>query len=256
MKQLTIVIPNRNRIDPSSNFTRLQIESFNSQTCKDFDITIVDGGSKNIKDIEVYCDKNNITLLKHDLTDKWNKPLLNNVGIRNVKTPYIMTTDADIFFAEEFVENLVKLLAPNNFVESRTQYACGGVMAKIYKKEIDPIRNTEHRKLGRTKKRTTCGGLQCSHIDLWTKVRGYDERYLGWGSEDMDLMCRMGISGARIVWMGEAIAGNVLVFHQPHNKEDAKRDLDDQRRNLGMLGSIREYVANKNGWGGIKDSDV
>ena len=231
----------------------MQLKSLKEQTCKAFDVIIIDGKSNNRNDIEKYCHDNAFTFLKYDLVDKWNKSILNNIGIRNAKTPYIMTTDADIFFADKFTETLIKLLDPKRFIESRAQYINGGAITKVYNREIDPIHDEKWRCLGRTKKRTTCGGLQCAHIDLWNKIRGYDERYVGWGSEDMDLMSRMKMAGAKIVWMGEGgIGGNIMVFHQPHLKKDIKMDLRDQLRNQKMLNGIQEYVANKDGWGGKK----
>ena len=56
------------------------------------------------------------------LGEKFERARLNNVGVRNANTPYIMTTDVDMFFAPKFVETMIANLNPKRFIESRTLY--------------------------------------------------------------------------------------------------------------------------------------
>jgi hypothetical protein len=163
-----------------------------------------------------------------------------------------MCSDADMMYAPKFVETLLGLTEQDVMVESRTMYLKDGIMSMIYSGEIDPEVNLAACKVGRIKKRTTAGGCQCMHIDAWNKIRGYDEAYIGWGSEDYDLLTRAGMSGLKIKWMGESV-DSIMLFHQPHFKTAAlvDRELNEQYKNKQLLNNIKSYAANPNGWGGI-----
>jgi predicted glycosyltransferase involved in capsule biosynthesis len=256
VKQLTIVASNRDRFDINTNSTKWFIKSLEHQTCKDFELLIADGGSKNLDDIKSYCDQSKIDMrvVEFQLGEKFERARLNNVGVRNAKTPYILTTDVDLFFAPKFVEILLDNCKPNLFIESRTMYWKPPLVQKIYKGILNPFEDLEACKIGRIKKRTTAGGCQCASIDQWTKVRGFDERYVGWGSEDYDLLTRMNHSGAKVMWLGER-RENIMVFHQPHSK-NVKEELKEQENNKRLLNKINGYKVNPNGWGGIKDENV
>jgi len=254
MPLLTIAASNRDRFDIKSDSTKWFIKSLQHQTCKDFELMIADGGSCNIEQVEQFAKglsgfKMRVT--RHQLGEKFERARLNNVGIRNATTPYIMTTDVDMFFASDFVEKMVSFLNPVLFIESRTMYWKPPIAQKVYSGKLDPFNDLDSCKVGRIKKRTTAGGCQCAHIDQWSKVRGFDERYIGWGSEDYDLLTRMQKSGAKVLWLGESNA-RVMVFHQPHAK-NVVEELKEQVINQRLLRNIGSYSVNPNGWGGISD---
>jgi len=257
-KTLTIVASNRDRLDFGTPSGKLFLDSLEAQTNQDFEVIIADGGSKNYDELEKFmaervCEPH-IRIVKEQLGEKFERARLNNVGVRNATTPYIMTTDVDMCFGAEFVDNLLSRVAPNKFVESRTRYWRGKLVNRIYSGELNPFTDLDSCQNGRIKKRTTAGGCQCAHIDQWTKVRGFDEDFIGWGSEDFDLLTRMMNSGAKVDWMGEA-PDIVRLFHQPHAKPNIKEDLECQKKNQKLLKRVkmgqRPFTANPNGWGGI-----
>ena len=258
MKKLTIVASNRDRLDLDSYITKYFIKSLENQSEKDFEVLIADGGSKNYEELKEYFASREceplIRIVQEPLGEKFERAKLNNVGVRNANTPYIMTTDVDMFFAKDFVKVLLNHVAPNVFIESRTMYWKPNMTKQIYKGRVDPFNNIEECKIGRIKKRTTAGGCQCAHIDQWEKVRGFDEDFVGWGSEDYDLYTRMQRSKAKVKWLGET-RESINLFHQHHEKLDIKGDLESQEVNKRLLtkamGGRRPFQANPNGWGGI-----
>jgi len=157
-----------------------------------------------------------------------------------------------MFFAPNFVEKLICETRNNMLVEARTLYWKPPMADQIYAGDVNPLINLDNARIGRIKKRTSAGGCQCAHIDTWTKVKGFDENYKQWGSEDQDLLIRMQNSGAKIKWICEE-RENILVFHQPHAKPNIKLDLEWQEKNkkiLAKLKSDKYFLANHNGWGG------
>jgi len=254
--KITLIIPNRDRMSSVENsLTQYQMKSLANQTCKNFKFTVIDGGSKNIDELKQYFSSlkfPNIDLLEHNLVGKFHKSLLNNIAIRKATTPYIMTSDADIFFAPKFFETLIPLLSEEKFIESRTMYWYPSMMQEMYAGRKNPFDDIETCKLGRIKKRTTPGGCQCAHKNLWEKVRGYDERYIGWGSEDVDLWRRMCMANnCKAIWLGESIE-SIMLFHQHHDKIDHAEEMKDQYKNLNYYYNIKSYDANPDGWGGMK----
>jgi len=253
--KLSIATSNRNRFNPLSNSTKWFIKSLENQTCKDFELVIADGGSDNIQDLEDFAKNYNnfpIKIVRFPIGEKFERSRLNNVAIKNSSSDYIMTTDVDMFFATEFVETLLSKCSENHFIESRTMYWKQPLADQIYNGKLNPFIDLNSCKIGRIKKRTTAGGCQCAHRKLWNKVRGFDERYLGWGSEDCDLLNRMGISGAKIKWLGEE-TNSIMLFHQPHGKPNLAGDLKDQSKNKNILNSVKSYIANPDGWGGSNE---
>lgn len=252
MKKLTIVASNRNRLNLKENSTKFFIKSLQNQTCQDFEVLIADGGSNNFNELKNYFNSlNNFNIIQEIIGEKFERAKLNNVGIRNSKTEYVMTTDVDMFFAPHFVYKLLNNVGKNIFIECRTMYWKDKFVNKIYSGEIDPFSNIEKCYTGRLKQRTTAGGCQCCHIDLWNKVRGFDEDFIGWGSEDFDLLNRMIRAEANVFWLGED--NDIILFHQPHKKENIVEDLKDQDKNKVLLRAnmnyIRPFIANPKEWG-------
>jgi hypothetical protein len=252
-KMLTIAASNRDRFDLETNSTKWFIKSLANQTCQDFELIIADGGSKNVEDIKQFAATNlhlfSIKVVCHQLGEKFERSRLNNVGVRNATTPYIMTTDVDMFFAKDFVATLVDNLKPHVFVESRTMYWKPPIANQIYSGALDPINNLEDCKHGRIKKRTSAGGCQCTSIENWHKLRGFNEAMVGWGSEDVELLKRAKHMGLRILWMGES-RERIMVFHQPHAKIDINEDLKCQNVNKRIYASSDQKFVNSLSWGG------
>lgn len=250
--KLSIATSNRNRFYPSSNASKWFIKSLEQQTFKDFELVIADGGSDNIEELESFANNYKIfpiKIIRFKIGEKFERSRLNNVAIKSCSSDYIMTTDVDMFFAPLFIETLFSHCSENTFVESRTMYWKQPLANDIYNGKLNPFFDLNSCKIGRIKKRTTAGGCQCAHKSLWNKVRGFDEKYIGWGSEDCDLLNRMAMSGAKIKWLGEE-PDSIMLFHQPHGKPNIKGDLKDQNVNKRILSKITSYRANPDGWGG------
>ena len=256
MKKLTIVASNRDRLDLKSYITKYFIKSLENQSDKDFEVLIVDGGSKNYKELKRYFASREveplIRIIKCPLGEKFERAKLNNVGIRNANTPYIMTTDVDMFFGKSFVEILLSHTSPDRFIESRTMYWKPNMTKQIYKGRVDPFNNIEECKHGRLKKRTSAGGCQCTSIENWSKLRGFNEDFVGWGSEDVELLKRAIDMRLKIKWLGESIE-SINLFHQHHEKIDINDDLKCQEINKKIYQKSKQKDINVSGWGGIYD---
>lgn len=256
MPKLTITASNLNRLNVS-NCKRSEyfIKSIQWQDFKDFELLIADGGSDNYEEIKQYFEnyggKIPMRIIQYKI-DLFSRSFLNNLGIRNANSKYIATTDVDMLFAKNFVSEVIENVGKNILVESRTMYLKKLLMEKIYNDELNPYNNIHNCKRGRIKKRTSAGGFQCMHINSWTKLRGFDERYKVWGSEDYDLLTRSKMAGIKTKWIGES-RESIKLFHQQHSKKNIKNDLKWQEKNKKILNNITNYIANLDTtWGAKK----
>ena len=252
--KLSIVASNRDRFKLNDNASQWFLKSIQWQDFNDFELVIADGGSSNYNELQAYFGafKGNVPvrLVQYKIGEPFERAKLNNVGIRQAKGEYIMCTDVDVLFGKSLISELVSNLNANSFVESRTMYWKYPLVNKIYKGELDPYNNLEACKSGRIKKRTTAGGRQCTSVQNWNKLRGYnEEEIIGWGSEDVELLERVMRAGMKILWMGESIE-SIMLFHQPHPKKNMAEDLKCQERNKRVLKNVRGFSANPHGWGG------
>lgn len=248
---LTVVIPNKNRLDISGPAGMLTLKSLAWQTHKDFDVIIVDGGSDNYNDLKNGLKSfENVSLYQNKILGAFNKPLLNNLGIRISKTEYVLCTDIDIMFAPNFIQNVVAALDENTIVESRTLFWKEHTANKVYGGEIDPLLDLDACRVGRIKYWSTCGGCQCMHKSKWNLLRGYDETFIGWGSEDRDLLDRAQNLGLKVKWLNDE-RSSIMLFHQPHSKpmDVLQKDLAFQEENKKKL--FKKRIVNESGWGGI-----
>lgn len=255
MASLTLGISNRDRWQPGTDVSNWFEKSIENQSCKDFEVLIADGGSQNYEELVQYCNDRDGTIkfniIQHKIGKAFERARLNNVAIRNAQTPYVLTTDIDMFFADYFVKTILENCAKNTFLEARTLYWKKPMVDLIYSGQINPLTHLDDARRGRIKKRTSAGGCQCAHISAWEEVRGFDERMVGWGSEDYDLLLRMKKAGFHVKWLCES-RDEVMVFHQHHAKDDLKFDLACQEQNKKVLhDNSPDRKINPSGWGGL-----
>lgn len=242
-------------MDLNSKSTQFFLASLFWQDNKDVEVVIADGGSDNYKEL---CDYANLHIdlhmrvISHPIGDAFLRALLNNVGVRHSKGEYILATDADMIFRRDFTKVIIQNTSKDCILESRTFHMTQRRTNEIHNGIIDPYANFDDCKIGsRGTGRFTGspGGCQCMHRDNWDQLRGYNEKYIGWGSEDRDLLKRAKLLGLKEKWTGK-IASEGMILHQWHY-QDMKRDLAFQESNKKILEAVNVARVNQNGWGGI-----
>ena len=107
--EISVIIPCYN----SGSFLLRSIESILSQTFKNFELIIVNDGSKDkltLSIINKYKSHNKISVVKQK-----NKGLSSarNLGVKNSKSPFLLMLDADDWVAPETLELFYKFLKRN-----------------------------------------------------------------------------------------------------------------------------------------------
>ena len=208
----TIVLTYRNR---DINIVTKCLNSFKHQTNKNFRLVIVNYGSN-----EKYTTLINETEKQYPFLSiincktqgqLWCKSRAINIALRQCETTYFFVGDIDMMYHPEFIEKL------NAFKKNETvTYFQVGFLSqeesKLNKDFIDYIINfkSTYEATGMTFFKT---------VDL-KSVKGYDEFYNGWGSEDTDVHIRLKNAGFTVDFFDKEI----LILHQWHAKHYRTKD--------------------------------
>ena len=164
-------------------------------------------------------------------TEIFNKSRALNIAIKASKTPFILQSDIDSIFSDNFVEEVIKVL-------------------KSDKKAIVLCRKTDLLEDGSMKDELhevaygSCFGISTE----WLKsVHGYDEHYILWGGEDDDMFIRASHAEFKPVWITE----KVWLRHQWHSDIASDKSAMLQNRKYLRLHNNPNIsiIRNFNGWG-------
>ncbi|HEY3499160.1 MAG TPA: glycosyltransferase family 2 protein, partial [Polyangiaceae bacterium] len=214
---LSVVIAIRDRAGAR---VRNALASLSWQQPRPAEVIVVSQGSRGEIDAELraICAEAGARLLVTGrLEDPWCKPLALNVGIRatNEHSRYVMTMDADMILAPNFLGVVVEALSrePRAFV--MCQISDLGRMTRV-----PGAPRALEEALPRLRRRSRLrgvhgsGAIQAARREFFFEVRGYDEDMIWWGAEDGDMVARAERSGMSIEW----VTGRTYMLHQWHPK--------------------------------------
>jgi GT2 family glycosyltransferase len=161
-------------------------------------------------------------------TEVFNKCRALNIGFKASDTKYVLSSDIDIIFAPNFIEEVMNVFKdkPNSIV------LCQKIDLDEEGKEIE---------FHEPSASGSCIAISSDWID---KVHGYDEYYTYWGREDNDLVDRAIQDGFEVVW----ITDKTKIYHQWH--EPAIQTSLEENDWYYRKGN-KPIERNPNGWGEI-----
>lgn len=185
----------------------------------------------------------------------WNRSHCLNVGIRRVRTRYLMVSDVDILLSPAYLAEAVSRLEqdplamvlspclhlPESLAPLLEAAAAGG----------EPVDTGTLRPHGVVK--TADGystGIVVARTEHFRRVRGFDEWYREYGSEDEDLVRRFTWLGLRPV----VLTGPACYLHQWHPRHEGVRSPGLRARiaaNARYLEQARGIRRNPGGWGEV-----
>jgi predicted glycosyltransferase involved in capsule biosynthesis len=250
---ITIAIGIRNRSD-----YRLR-NALWSQANQDYPknlikIVVVDYGSSDDhkKRAAEICDHFDAELILLQAHNGWNKSRCLNHAIKNCNTKYFISSDVDVIFPSNYFKEMVSVLSENplSAVYSR--------LMDLPKNSTDLMRSLADEDqsihFGKLMDMTTSrgaghenAGINGAYTYCYQYIRGYDEFYQGWGSEDNDLMKRFIGLGLDI----RSISATASYLHQWHPKGEGVADFNESaRRNREYCDKNNSIIRNKAQWGG------
>lgn len=138
----------------------------------------------------------------------WNRSKALNVGIKQVRTQYVLTVDIDMIFDSHFNALAKSLAQPKQATFFKVGYLSKNeTYANDYFK---PESYSNHR----------AKGICLYPLAAITALRGFDEFYNCWGGEDEDFVTRLELNDCKVSFHEE----DDLIFHQYHTPYKAQDD--------------------------------
>jgi len=245
---LTVVIPLKNTKEYHRETKRLGdcLKSLSNQTAiKQLEVVVAD------TDSDLYyrrkhketCEKFKVRYIYTKTGDIWNISRARNIGIRNAKTDYVMTTDVDCIFAPNFIETIMRHMGQDKIIHCR--------ISDLPNKYDDKLDNfTWMNKVSTLRPQHGYGGCQAFPRAWAFKVHGFDEDFKGWGADDTDFYHRAIQDKLKNVW----IEKEASFFHQWHpmdNRMEDREQVNENRLRLKLTETGKlSVVRNPSGWGG------
>ncbi len=217
MEQISIIFAYRNREIPR---IKASMDSLDSQKNKAFEVIFVNYGSEpGISD--------NLEKLFHTYSfaeyysleigqQLWNKSRALNFGIKKANCPYIFIADVDIVFSPNTIELLLNQLSPKVFSLFTLGYLDEKESARLsfdFKfEELKPERYG------------VVNGMILTTKESLFEVKGYDEFFHFYGSEDVDLYTRLENAGYK--------SNLVTDTYFYHNWHQSYQKSDDEKLSL------------------------
>jgi glycosyltransferase involved in cell wall biosynthesis len=240
---LTIVMGIRNRAGK-----RLErcLSSLEAQTFKDFRAILVDYGSdpeqaritRQIVERFPFCGY----VYSETRGYPWNRSRALNIGGKMAASKYIMTTDVDMIFPSDFLRVMM-----DNAGEGKVLYCAPDFLEAGFK---DWGRLEEYAGKYRRGGVSSKGGCQVIPSKTFHDIRGFDETYPYWGTEDRDMNIRLIALGFKEYWLND----QTYFFHQWHPVANSStmNFMPDGLWNLAQIhfySHISKIVRNQENWG-------
>lgn len=185
---LTILFAYRNR---DLSRIELSLDSLKNQSRSNFKVLFIDYGSKDEFAVPLrnLVDKYAFAEYKYIAHQGllWNKSKAFNFGIKESTTPFILTADVDLLFHPETIKILESIASHDSFTLFNYGYL---------PKEVKPgmITNSSFENL-EPKHYGDINGVGLFSKTALEKIRGFDEFFHFYGSEDVDLFERLENAG-------------------------------------------------------------
>jgi predicted glycosyltransferase involved in capsule biosynthesis len=195
----------------------------------------------------------------------WNKPHCLNVAIRQAETKYTMPIDADIILSENYLEKTIQTLKSHplsivlsemlDLPEESTKILENYAKTDLKISDVELLKNKTTVRKTHTQlpeHNNIHISLHATYTFIYHEIRGYDEYYTLWGSEDNDMYRRLTYVGLTPI----SIGNEAYYMHQWHKKHESinSSNLGQVIKNNHIYYENNHSIArNENSWGANHD---
>lgn len=192
-------------------------------------IFVVEQGSDNKKSRDIISRFPNVNHSIFNLgKSKFNKSKLLNRFVDDITSEFIWVWDVDVYLDVDYVisqlPSNVKLVRP---------FEC---ILHLNKSESQHLLNTNHIKIEKTKKSNHAFGKYSFilNTNYFKQINGYDEKFEGWGFQDLDLISRL----PKDIYTGYT---KNIAFHLYH-VEASRENYNNNKKLFNKKGNFKKLV--------------
>ena len=178
-----------------------------------------------------------------DTDEVWNRSKALNVGLQEARGSIAFCTDVDMIFAPNFLAT-IKATHGNSNGQVMALCRCNDLPEDV---PLSVWQRSDYEELeSRSVRRETSGtgACQAAPRDFFIHARGYDEKFIYWGAEDVDMTSRAAQFGLDLVWME-----GTSMLHQWHPTMKRDRPLQFHLNRFRYKLTKHIVVKNRKGWG-------
>ncbi len=205
------------------------------------EVVISDYGSENHRDVEAIAHRHGCRYI-YTVADVWSRSAALNAGIKAASSENILTTDADILFAPQSHEILLKNLAL--MPDSVQIIQCRDLPEGFGADSLTHFDWDQLFQVSSIRPRWGMGGSATFTKALFARLHGFEERMTVWGGEDNDLVQRARRSGAILNWVEDAEAQIYHIWHLPDSRGTSSAGTKVVEQNKKILNEDRTMVRN------------
>ncbi len=258
---ITVMICIKGRMDfrLENNLRSIRSQTYPKELIK---IVVVDydNHEEDAKKLRSLCEKFEAKIIRVTNRPVWNKSHAFNVALRHVETKFLMTNDADMILSQNYIEESIKS------IKSKPLSLVLNVMLDLSEDSVEELElyaknghvpDTENLKSNTIKRKTYTDivGADEMHIAIFVTysifckiIRGYDEFYTFWGSEDNDMYRRLHYFGLETI----NLKNRAYYMHQWHPKYEGVQHpgLNEViKKNRDYFNLNHSIIRNDNNWG-------
>jgi glycosyltransferase involved in cell wall biosynthesis len=210
------------------------------------DIVVSDYGSADALAVDQAVQAVGGRVVRSEPIGPWSRARALNAGVRGTSTKYAITTDSDMIFSPEAVENLLALLEVEETAVHLIQ--CRDLTERFdaNRAALSTLEDLEANSFFRP--RWGMGGMIAFRRSDFDRIGGYDERMEIYGGEDIDFAQRLTRAGLRLNWVDEPETRIFHIWHPP-TRDTVAADpvqLAAQQRNREIMLHDASWVRNVN----------
>lgn len=252
MPRLSVVIPVRNR---SGTRLRNCLNSLRWQQldASELEIVLSDYGSndEHARSIAALAERFSAKVARNEEFGDWNRSRALNLGIQASSGEYVWCTDADMIFAPDFVPAILAV-HDQRPGKALVVCACSDLPERVPEQDYEladfpMLSKASTRRKAINKNSLGTGACQSATRAFFFHARGYDERYVHWGSEDSDMRDRALAYGLEMVW----ISDRTEMLHQWHPTSRYSRLVQNRKNALRYWFTRHQIVKNEQRWGNL-----
>jgi glycosyltransferase involved in cell wall biosynthesis len=251
---VTVVIGAKNRADQrlTNTLACLRAQDHPADLVR---IVVVDYDSEadSAARLRAICARFDAATLRVDGRAVWNRSHCMNVAIKQARSKFVLSTDADVLFGTSYLREALSLLRaePLTVVYPRVLDLPAGSETDPSLARADGTAPDIEELMRRAQPRSRGNrhaGINATYTLFYRLIRGYDELLEVWGSEDNDLARRFAYLGLK----AESMQDRSTCLHQWHPKHEGVRSPGYEkiiRRNESYFERTHSIYRNPSGWG-------